>query len=136
VGDIDTPRYIEAHSAPLQGEDGVLAGIVSVFADVTEERGIQQAKATSFLCGARNALAADQHFGLFSDAAKARTKCHRQGIDGKATPGATPNSFRCNVQHATSDRQQGPPRRTTDGAARRHAQQGGFLASSTTKASG
>jgi CHASE2 domain-containing sensor protein/PAS domain-containing protein len=43
-GDIDTPRFIEAHSAPLQGEDGVLAGIVSVFADVTEERGIEQAK--------------------------------------------------------------------------------------------
>jgi signal transduction histidine kinase/CHASE2 domain-containing sensor protein len=43
-GDVDAPRYIEAHSAPLQGEDGVLAGVVSVFADVTEERGIEQAK--------------------------------------------------------------------------------------------
>lgn len=43
-GDVDAPRFIEAHSAPLQGEDGVIAGVVSVFADVTEERGIEQAK--------------------------------------------------------------------------------------------
>jgi NtrC-family two-component system sensor histidine kinase KinB len=42
-GDIDSPRIIEAHSAPLHG-DGASSGVVTVFADVTEERHIEQAK--------------------------------------------------------------------------------------------
>jgi PAS domain S-box-containing protein len=43
-GDVDAPHIIEAHSAPLRNEDGKPIGIVSVFADVTEQRGIEQAK--------------------------------------------------------------------------------------------
>jgi signal transduction histidine kinase len=42
-GDIDSPRIIQAHSAPLAGE-GASSGMVTVFADVTEERYIEQAK--------------------------------------------------------------------------------------------
>lgn len=43
-GDVDSPRIIEAQSAPLRASDGTPAGIVTVFADVTEERHIEQAK--------------------------------------------------------------------------------------------
>jgi signal transduction histidine kinase/CHASE2 domain-containing sensor protein len=42
-GDIDSPRIIEASSAPLNSENGS-SGTVTVFADVTEERNIEQAK--------------------------------------------------------------------------------------------
>jgi PAS domain-containing protein len=63
--------------APLQGEDGVLAGIVSVFADVDEERGIEQAKSDFVLfCSARDAFAADQYFG-FSAMLQSRNKMPR-----------------------------------------------------------
>jgi signal transduction histidine kinase/CHASE2 domain-containing sensor protein len=43
-GDPDVPQFIEARSAPLLGVEGDTIGIVSVFADVTEELGIEQAK--------------------------------------------------------------------------------------------
>lgn len=43
-GDPDAPRLIEAHAAPLQSSDGTAAGFVIVFADVTEQRHIEQAK--------------------------------------------------------------------------------------------
>jgi len=43
-GDPDALRLIEAHTAPLQSADGTLAGLIAVFADVTEERHIEQAK--------------------------------------------------------------------------------------------
>lgn len=43
-GDVDSPRSIEAQSAPLRGSDGAPVGSVTVFADVTEERHIEQAK--------------------------------------------------------------------------------------------
>jgi PAS domain S-box-containing protein len=43
-GDLDTPRYIEARSAPLKSPDGELTGIVAVFADVTQRKNIEQAK--------------------------------------------------------------------------------------------
>lgn len=43
-GDIDAPRHIEARAAPLQSPDGELAGIVAVFADITQRRQVDQAK--------------------------------------------------------------------------------------------
>lgn len=43
-GDADSPQWIEAHSAPLRGNGGDLIGVVSVLSDVTEARGIEQAK--------------------------------------------------------------------------------------------
>ena len=43
-GDADSPQWVEAHSAPLRGEGGALIGVVSVLSDVTEARGIEQAK--------------------------------------------------------------------------------------------
>jgi signal transduction histidine kinase len=43
-GDRATPRLIEAHRAPLRAGDGVPEGVIIVFADVTEKRGIEQAK--------------------------------------------------------------------------------------------
>ncbi|MDQ3815511.1 MAG: CHASE2 domain-containing protein [Armatimonadota bacterium] len=43
-GDPDAPRLIEAHMAPLQGADGTSAGLIAVFADVTEQHDIEQAK--------------------------------------------------------------------------------------------
>ncbi len=43
-GDRDAPRFIEARAAPLQSEDGALAGVVAVFADITQRKNIEQAK--------------------------------------------------------------------------------------------
>jgi signal transduction histidine kinase len=43
-GDPDMPRFIEARSAPLLDSSNTTIGIVSVFADVTEQLGIEQAK--------------------------------------------------------------------------------------------
>ncbi|PQV63400.1 PAS domain S-box-containing protein [Abditibacterium utsteinense] len=43
-GDIDAPRFIEARAAPLKTPDGALAGLVAVFADVTQRKNIEQAK--------------------------------------------------------------------------------------------
>lgn len=43
-GDVDAPRSIEARAAPLKNPDGELAGVVAVFADVTQRRHIEQAK--------------------------------------------------------------------------------------------
>jgi len=43
-GDADAPRFLEAHRAPLQSADGSSLGTVWVLADVTERRGIEQAK--------------------------------------------------------------------------------------------
>ncbi|HEX8833100.1 MAG TPA: GAF domain-containing protein, partial [Abditibacteriaceae bacterium] len=43
-GDVDSSCMIEAHSAPLKNADNLAIGTVWVFSDVTEERGIEQAK--------------------------------------------------------------------------------------------
>ncbi|MBW3637015.1 MAG: CHASE2 domain-containing protein [Armatimonadetes bacterium] len=43
-GHADAPRYIEVSNAPLKTPDGGLAGLVTVFADVTQRRHIEQAK--------------------------------------------------------------------------------------------
>jgi signal transduction histidine kinase/CHASE2 domain-containing sensor protein len=43
-GDPDSPRLLEARSAPLRNAEGTTIGTVWVFSDVTEERGIEQAK--------------------------------------------------------------------------------------------
>jgi signal transduction histidine kinase/CHASE2 domain-containing sensor protein len=43
-GDPDAPRFIEARAAPLKSPDDELAGLVAVFADVTERSHIEQAK--------------------------------------------------------------------------------------------
>ncbi len=43
-GSSEAPLAIEGHVAPLRGEDGELAGLVAVFADVTQRREIEQAK--------------------------------------------------------------------------------------------
>lgn len=43
-GDIDSPRFIESRSAPLQNAEGLQIGTIWVLADVTERRGIEQAK--------------------------------------------------------------------------------------------
>ncbi|HEX9996402.1 MAG TPA: ATP-binding protein, partial [Abditibacterium sp.] len=43
-GDSDAPRHIEARAAPLKSPDGELAGLVAVFADVTQRIHIEQAK--------------------------------------------------------------------------------------------
>ncbi len=43
-GHADAPRYIEVSNAPLKTPDGELAGMVTVFADVTQRRHIEQAK--------------------------------------------------------------------------------------------
>jgi len=43
-GDVDAPRLIEAHAAPLQTASGVSAGSIIVFDDVTEERKVEQMK--------------------------------------------------------------------------------------------
>jgi nitrogen fixation/metabolism regulation signal transduction histidine kinase len=113
-GDIDTPRYIEAHSAPLQGEDGVLAGIVSVFADVTEERGIQQAKSdfVSFVAHEmRSPLTSISGFSAMLQ--KQEQNAIDKASDGKATPGAnaaTVSGATSNVPRATA---QGPSGQAT-----------------------
>jgi PAS domain S-box-containing protein len=43
-GETDSPRHIEARAAPLQTPDGEFAGLVAVFADITQRRQIEQAK--------------------------------------------------------------------------------------------
>ena len=43
-GNADSPSHIEARTAPLQRFDGEFAGLVAVFADVTQRRQIEQAK--------------------------------------------------------------------------------------------
>ncbi|RYX80851.1 CHASE2 domain-containing protein [bacterium] len=43
-GSIDAPIAVEGHIAPLRGSEGELAGLVAVFADVTQRRRIEQAK--------------------------------------------------------------------------------------------
>jgi len=43
-GSSESPVAIEGHVAPLRGERGELAGLVAVFADVTQRREIEQAK--------------------------------------------------------------------------------------------
>jgi signal transduction histidine kinase len=43
-GDPDSPRLLEARSAPLRNAEDSVIGTVWVFSDVTEERGIEQAK--------------------------------------------------------------------------------------------
>jgi signal transduction histidine kinase len=88
-GDVDTPRFIEAHSAPLQGEDGVVAGIVSVFADVTEERGIEQAKSdfVSFVAHEmRSPLTSISGFSAMLQ--KQEQNAADKANDGKALTGA------------------------------------------------
>jgi PAS domain-containing protein len=82
-GDVDAPRYIEAHSAPLQGEDGVLAGVVSVFADVTEERGIEQAKSDFVSFVAHEMRSPLTSISGFS----AMLQKQEQNADGKAVDG-------------------------------------------------
>jgi signal transduction histidine kinase/CHASE2 domain-containing sensor protein len=43
-GSSEAPVAIEGHIAPLRGESGELAGLVAVFADVTQRREVEQAK--------------------------------------------------------------------------------------------
>ena len=43
-GDLDAPCHIEARTAPLQSPDGEFAGLVAVFADITQRQQIEQAK--------------------------------------------------------------------------------------------
>ncbi len=43
-GSLDAVRAVEGHVAPLRGGHGELAGLVAVFADVTQRRRIEQAK--------------------------------------------------------------------------------------------
>ncbi|HEX8462979.1 MAG TPA: CHASE2 domain-containing protein [Abditibacterium sp.] len=43
-GDLDAPRFVEARAAPLKSPNGDLAGVVAVFADVTQRQHIEQAK--------------------------------------------------------------------------------------------
>lgn len=43
-GDLDAPRSIEARTAPLIQPDGAFAGLIAVFADVTQRKNIEQAK--------------------------------------------------------------------------------------------
>jgi hypothetical protein len=46
-GDADAPSHIEARAAPLQRFDGEFAGLVAVFADITQRRQVEQPKAIS-----------------------------------------------------------------------------------------
>ncbi len=43
-GNVDAPRFIEARTAPLKTPDGAFAGLVAVFADVTQRKNIERAK--------------------------------------------------------------------------------------------
>jgi signal transduction histidine kinase/CHASE2 domain-containing sensor protein len=116
-GDIDTPRYIEAHSAPLQGEDGVLAGIVSVFADVTEERGIEQAKSdfVSFVAHEmRSPLTSISGFSAMLQ--KQEQNAASKMGDGKTTP--TSGAALPATSGATSGTTRSAPGASTQQAAR------------------
>jgi len=108
-GDIDAPRFIEAHSAPLQGENGVLAGVVSVFADVTEARGIEQAKSDFVSFVAHEMRSPLTSISGFSSMLQKQ----EQGTEGRAAPNAAsqnapaPNSSRARflgIIHNESER--------------------------------